>query len=98
MLLLAFTRISASCTHVSTLLHALAAMSPTEQFPHMSTDDDDTENDLPCTSYPCQWKKPWSRKETNLKISNAKVQKHALVCQSKTKRSPTNETFWSTTL
>ena len=67
---------SASCTHVSALLHALVAMSPTEQFPHMSTDHDDTEDDLPCTSYPCQWKKPRSRKETNLKISDAKVQKH----------------------
>ena len=65
---------SASCTHVSALLHALVAMSPTEQFPHASTDD--IEDDLPCTSYPCQWKKPRSRKETNLKISDAKVEKH----------------------
>ena len=28
------------------------------------------------TSYPCQWKKPRGRKETNLKISDAKVEKH----------------------
>ena len=67
---------SASCTDVSSLLHALVAISPTEQFPHISTDHDDTKDDLPCTSYPCQWNKPQSRKETNLKISEAKVQKH----------------------
>ena len=72
--LFAFNRMSASCTHVSALLHALVAMSPTEQCPHASTDD--IEDDLPCTSYPCQWKKPRSRKETNLKISDAKVEKH----------------------
>ena len=67
---------SASCTHVSAMLHAIVAMSPTDQFPHASSDHDDTEDDLPCTSYPCQWKKPRSRKETNLKISDAEVQKH----------------------
>ena len=65
---------SASCTHISASLHGLVAMSPTEQF--LQTCADDTEDDLPCTSYPCQWKKPRSRKETNLKISDAKIEKH----------------------
>lgn len=65
---------SASCTHISALLHGLVAMSPTEQFPHASSND--IEDDLPCTSYSCQWKQPRSRKETNLKISDAKVEKH----------------------
>ena len=65
---------SASCTHISALLHGLVAMSPSEQFPRASADD--MEDDLPCTSYSCQWKKPRSRKESNLKISDAKVEKH----------------------
>ena len=38
----------------------------------MSTDHDDTKDDLPCESYLCQWK---SKKGSNLKISDAEVQK-----------------------
>ena len=78
MFLLFFSyRKSASCTHVSALLHALVAMAPT-QFPEASTsnvDPDEEEDVLPVTSYPCQWKPPRKRKESNLKMSEANFEK-----------------------
>ena len=47
-------RKSATCTHVSALLHALVAMTPTPFNPSCSGDSE--VEDLPVTSYPCQWK------------------------------------------
>ena len=72
-----FCRKSASCTHVSALLHALVAVTPT-QFPDHSSGVDDPEATevLPVTSYACQWKPPRKRKESNLKISEARFEKH----------------------
>ena len=51
-------RLSASCTHVSGLLHALAALAPTQFPPSLSatgssTSMEESEENLPVTSYPC---------------------------------------------
>lgn len=69
-------RKSASCTHISALLHALVALTPVP-FPVPSSvpDDEDAES-VPVTSLPCQWKQPRKRKESNLKMSDATFEKH----------------------
>ena len=71
-------RKSASCTHVSALLHALASMTspqfqlqPSEPL-HILPDDDET----PVTSLPCQWKAPKQRKDSTLQIAEATFEKH----------------------
>ena len=71
-------RNSASCTHVSALLHALAAMTQLEfqLRPHLPTLSLDKEDELPVTSYPCQWKPPKKRKESTLKMAESVFQKH----------------------
>ena len=50
---------SASCTHISALLHALAAMTPVP-FPVASSSipDDEDADSVPITLLPCQWKQP----------------------------------------
>ena len=72
-------RKSASCTHVSALMHALVAMTQSEfklqQVVPMSRAEDEEEA-LPITSYPCQWKPPKKRKESNMQMSEAVFQKH----------------------
>ena len=71
-----FHRKSSSCTHVSALVHALMAMSPT-QFPQPSASaEEEAEDPLPVTSYLCQWKQPKKRKESTLKVSEANIEKH----------------------
>ena len=47
---------SATCTHVSGLLHALVALSPSKSVPPPVADrnDYDSEDELPVTSYRCQ--------------------------------------------
>ena len=82
-------RKSATCTHVSALLHALVAMTPTHLKPGRSRYDVD--EDLPVTSYPCQWKEPCKRKQSNLNISDAKVEKHMYGKQRKLNLSPLEE-------
>lgn len=58
------------------LLHALAAIAPT-QFPETSTVvGENTTETLPITSYPCQWKPPQKRKESHLKMSEVNFEKH----------------------
>ena len=58
-------RESASCTHISALLHALVAMrytpstSASVDTSILTADDsDDSDVDNPVTSYPCKWKAP----------------------------------------
>ena len=73
-----FGRKSASCTHVSAMLHALVAMSPihfvaSSDMAFLEGDDEA----IPVTSLPCRWKVPKARKESNLKISDANFKKHA---------------------
>ena len=48
-------RKSATCTHVSGLLHALVSLAP-EQFQATPSTTDDVESPLPITSYTCKWK------------------------------------------
>lgn len=71
-------RLSASCTHVSGLLHALVAMCPSSfQTPAANFSTSETEEEiLPITSYACQWKPPRKRKQSTLKMSEATFQKH----------------------
>ena len=59
-------RKSASCTHISALLHALAAMTPVA-FPAASSTvaDDEDANSVPL---PCRWKPPRKQKESNLML------------------------------
>ena len=74
-----FCRLSASCTHISALLHALVAMTPTEFLQQPSADPLGDDNEcLPCTSYPCQWKQPKKQKESNLQMGDAVFEKHVL--------------------
>ena len=62
---------SASCTHVSALLHALSALHAPSAFePPMQEVDSDVES-LPCTSQPCRWKPPKKRKESILCLADA---------------------------
>ena len=71
-------RKSASCTHVSALLHALSALHAPSAFePSIQrVDSDDEEESLPCTSQPCRWKPPKKRKESTLRLSDAEFVKH----------------------
>lgn len=74
-----FSSLSASCTHVSALLHALSALDSRHAFtpPCTAVDDaSDEENLTPCTSLPCRWKAPTKRKESTLPMSEAKFVKH----------------------
>lgn len=77
-LLMVYCRKSASCTHVSAVLHALSGMKQTFDLPPSNLPELD-DNDvllLPCTSKPCVWKEPRSRKESNLCVSDAVFEKH----------------------
>lgn len=63
---LTFHRESASCTHVSGLLHGLVSMFPGEFQPPVSPTQSAAANDeeevLPITSYACRWKIPKKKK------------------------------------
>lgn len=65
---------SASCTHVSGLLHALVAMCPKKIS--LTTDSSTPEEPLPITSYECEWKKTRKRKESAMAVSDVTFQKH----------------------
>ena len=67
-------RESASCTHVSGLLHALVTMSPKQIS--LATTPSTPEEPLPITSYACQWKQPRKRKESSLPVSDVTFTKH----------------------
>ena len=75
--LLLLCRKSASCTHISALLHALVSLTPTSLGPSGTNQpSSDEETALPVTSFLCQWNAPRKRKESNLPISGAAFQKH----------------------
>jgi len=81
---------SASCTHVSGLLHALAAITPanvtstsTPDETIGSDDNDDEPESLPVTSFACKWKPPRKRKECVLKFADANFEKHVYGRQKK---------------
>lgn len=70
-------RESATCTHISGLLHALVAMTPSQNpLPSCSGDDQPEEEALPITSFACAWKAPRKRKDNKAKISEISFDKH----------------------
>ena len=73
-----YCRKSASCTHVSAVLHALCALAPaTFQVQATSASDEGDNNEVPITSLPCQWKAPEIREESVLPISEAEKHNYA---------------------
>ncbi len=65
-------RLSASCVHVSALLHALVALRP-----GTLPGNDEAESDeecQPCTSVSCQWKPPKKRKSMAMQVSTAEFE------------------------
>ena len=63
--------------HVSALLHALTAISPAEFVNNpQNVYEEEPVDALPVTSFPCQWKPPRKRKESTLKMSEARFEKH----------------------
>ena len=71
-----FRRMSASCTHVPALLHALVALCPSTYSTGSAPDGSDDEA-LPVTSYTCQWKVPSKRKDCTLPLSEIVFEKHS---------------------
>ena len=74
-----FSRLSASCTHVSAVLQALASIKSvpfnlTNPTVHHTSDLDATE--VPVTSLPCVWKAPKKRKQSTMCMSEAVFEKH----------------------
>lgn len=74
-------RKSASCTHVSAVLHALCALAPAAfqvqpNSSNASRDEGGDDENIPVTSLPCQWRAPKKRKESTLAISEARFEKH----------------------
>ena len=74
-------RQSASCTHVSALLHSLVAMTSKNcqvhpELPTSALVDGDIERFTPLTSVLSSWNVPRSRKESNLRMSEAVFEKH----------------------
>ena len=67
-----------TCTHVSALLHALVALCLKEFQTTIAipAESEQEEEVLPITSYACWWKRPCQRKQSMLKVSDAKFQKH----------------------
>ena len=68
---------SSSCTHVSAILHALAALN-SRSFrlnPEVPSSSDPEEEAIPVTSLPCQWRAPRARKDSSLPISSIQFEK-----------------------
>ena len=86
---------SASCTHVSAVLHALVAVTAKNfqvQPALASTSLADEEDEvMPVTSYLCQWKVPKKRKESNLPMSAVVFEKHDYHKQKKRRMSVTED-------
>ena len=58
------------------LLHALASLNIKHSVAPSTGDDYSSEDELPCTSQPCEWKKPKQRKESRLMVDKAEFVKH----------------------
>ena len=84
---------SASCVHVSSLLHALVAMTANNMQPHHSLPStsaaDEVEESMPITSYLCQWKVSKKRKESNQLMSAITFEKHDYQNQKNRRLGPT---------
>lgn len=68
-------RLSASCTHVSALLHALSALRPMP-FPSSASSSVGSKDIELVTSFLCMWKQPKKRKASNTKISDVDFEKY----------------------
>ena len=73
-----FHRKSASCTHVSAVLHALVAVTSNGQLQYTpnSTLPEMEDESMPVTSKLCEWKIPHKRKESNQSMSTAVFIQH----------------------
>ena len=69
---------SASCTHISALLHALTALNPTTLQPHpnLPSISDAEAECVPVTSLPCKWKAPKAKKDSTLPVASTSFKKH----------------------
>ena len=69
---------SASCTHISALLHALTALNPTTLQPHPNLPSirDAEAECVPVTSLPCKWKAPKAKKDSTLPVASTSFEKH----------------------
>ena len=76
--LFSFFRMSASCTHISALLHALNALNPTTLQPHpnLPSISDAEAECVPVTSLPCKWKAPKAKKDSTLPVASTSFKKH----------------------
>ena len=67
-----FFRNSASCTHISALLHALVLLTAPQFSLHPADSGQCIEEEaVPVTSLPCLWKPPKKRKESTMQMSEA---------------------------
>ena len=71
-----FYRNSASCTHVSAVLHVLNGLKQSlnlqpDLLPVDNSDDGELNPVLPCTSLPCKWIVPKNRKDSKQQMSAA---------------------------
>ena len=73
MTFLFYSRVSASCVHVSALLHALVHMFSTEGAPPET--ESDSEGVVPITSLVCKWVMPRKQKERALKVSDTQFKR-----------------------
>ena len=73
MTFLFYSRLSASCVHVSALLHALVHMFSTEGAPPETQTD--SEGAVPITSLASKWVKPHKQKERALKVSDTQFKR-----------------------
>ena len=69
-------RLSASCVHVSGLLHALVAMNPDTTPSEAIGELEEDEESIPVTSRLCRWRQPRKQKEKALKMSETVYTKH----------------------
>ena len=92
-LLLSSHRESASCTHISGLLHALVALCPTEidSTAKLGEDNSSSVQPVPITSLECQWSKPRCRKDSKVEVSNVSFKKHVYGRQRKHELEPIND-------
>ena len=81
---------SASCTHMSAVLHALSSLAPAIFTVHTTTPvcssyDNQKAEAIPITSFPCQWNLPREMKHTILPLTEATFKKHDYAKQTKHK-------------
>ena len=88
-------RTSASCVHVSSLLHDLVVVTANNIQLHPSLPStsvaDKEEETMPTTSFFCQWKVPKKRKESNQPISAITFEKHDYQKEKKSRLSLTKD-------